>query len=80
MTSIFWGEDDWLRINCGIVDDAKDEFTDVLFKGRFYEWYLKEGTAMSPSPNISNSQVCFINNNRALVITRSVLLVDKQEI
>ena len=21
MTSIFWGEDDWLRINCGIVDD-----------------------------------------------------------
>ena len=21
MTSIFWGEDDWLRINCSIVDD-----------------------------------------------------------
>jgi len=30
-------------------------------------------------PN-TNSQMCFINNNRALVIARSVLLVDKQEI
>ena len=34
----------------------------------------------APSKNISNSQVCLINNNRALVIARSVLLVDKQEI
>jgi len=53
----------------------------VLFKGRFYEWWcLKEGTAVSPSKNISDSQMCFINNNRALVIARNVLLVDNQEI
>ena len=33
-----------------------------------------------PSKNISDSQMCFINNNRALVIARNVLLVDNQEI
>jgi len=60
---------------------TKDVITDVLFKGRFYEWWcLKEGTAVSPSKNISDSQMCFINNNRALVIARNVLLVDNQEI
>ena len=35
----------------------------------------KEGSAASLSKNISNSQVCIINNNRALVITRNVVLV-----
>ena len=60
---------------------TKNGITDVLFKGRFYEWWcLKEGTAVSLSKNISNSQVCFINNNRALVIDRSVLLVEEQVI
>ena len=33
-----------------------------------------------PFQNISNSQVCLINNNRALIIARSVLLVKDQEI
>ena len=38
-----------MRINCGIVDDDERAITDVLFKGRFYEWWcLKEGTAVSP--------------------------------
>jgi len=60
---------------------TKDTITEVLFEGRFYEWWcLKEGTAVSPSKNISNSQVCLINNNRALIIARSVLLVKEQEI
>ena len=61
---------------------TKDVITDVLFEGRFYEWWwLKEGTGVSPSKlqNISK-QVCLINNNRALIIARNVLLVDKQEI
>ena len=60
---------------------TKDEFTDVLFEGRFYEWWcLKEGTVVPPPKYISNSQMCLINNNRALVIARSVLVVGKQEI
>ena len=60
---------------------TKDAITDVLFEGRFYEWWcLKEGTAVSPSINISNSQMCFINNNRAIAVARSVLLVDEQVI
>ena len=60
---------------------TKNVITQVLYKGRFYEWWcLKEGTAVSPSKNISNSQVCLINNNRALIIARSVLLVDEQVI
>ena len=33
-----------------------------------------------PSRDISNSQVCFINNNKALIIARSALLVKDQEI
>jgi len=34
----------------------------------------------APLPNISNSQVCFINNNRALVIVCNAILVDEQVI
>ena len=43
---------------------------------RFYEcWCLN----VSPSRHLKY-QVCLIDNNRALVVARSVLLVDKQEI
>jgi len=60
---------------------TKNVITQVLYKGRLHEWWcLKEGTAVSPSKNISNSQVCLINNNRALIIARGVLLVKEQEI
>jgi len=32
---------------------TKDAITEVLFEGRFYEWWcLKEGTAMSPSKHL----------------------------
>jgi len=59
---------------------TKNVITQVLYKGRYYEWWcLKEGTAVSPQ-DISNSQVCFINNNKALSIARSALLVKDQEI
>ena len=33
-----------------------------------------------PSPKISNSQVCLINNNKALVIVCNAILVDEQVI
>ena len=56
---------------------TKDEFTDVLYKGLFYEWWCLKAV---PSPDISNSQMCFIDNNRALVVARSVLSVTEQEI
>jgi len=60
---------------------TKNAITQVLYKGLFYEWWcLKEGTAVSPPPNISNSHMYTINNNRALIIARSVLLVKEQEI
>jgi len=60
---------------------TKGVITQVLFKWHFYEWWcLKEGTAVSCSKNISNSQVCLINNNRALVIAFNVLLVEEQVI
>ena len=70
-------------INCGIVDDDERNNHEVLFEGRFYEWWcLKEGSAASLSSlkNILNSQVCFINNNRALVIVCNAILVDEQVI
>ena len=60
---------------------TKNVITDVLFKGRFYEcWFPKGNDGGVPLQNISNSQVCLINNNRALIIARSVLLVEEQEI
>ena len=34
MTSMFRGEDDWLRVNCGIVEMNNNTSTDVLYKGR----------------------------------------------
>jgi len=60
---------------------TKNVITQVLYKGRFYEWWcLREGTAVPPSKNISNSQMCIINNNRALVIVCNAILVKEQEI
>jgi len=62
-------------INCGIVDDDERNNHEVLFEGRFYEWWcLKEGSAASLSSlkNILNSQVCFINNKIELSLSPAV--------
>ena len=63
----YCGHDEWQYI------------AEVLFKGRKNNelWCLKEGTAVSPSKNISHGHVCIIHNNTALVIARNVLLVEE---
>jgi len=66
------------------VDDENGEITDVLFKGRFHEWWRRKKERRRhdglPLQNISHGHMYIINNNRALFIARYVLLVVKQEI
>ena len=54
-----------------------DIITNVLFKGRFHEWWCRKTAIPSQT---SESQMCIINDSRALVIARNVLLVEEQAI
>jgi len=57
----------------------KDVITQALFEGRFHEWWCLKKERRCPPPKTSQIAKCAsLTTNRALVIARSVLLVDQQ--